>query len=89
MAMTHIILSELGAYESMIDRVRDRPAHDRRYAVDFTKIREELNWQPTIDFEQGLRGTVQWYREHVDWWRAIQTGAYMDYIEAQYGSDAR
>jgi len=89
MAITRMILAELGCDDSMIEPVRDRPAHDRRYAVDFTKIRTELGWQPTIDFGIGLRRTIQWYREHIDWWRAIQTGAYMEYIEAQYGTEAR
>jgi len=83
--LTLSILSELGKDESMIRFVKDRPGHDRRYAIDSSKIRRELNWRPRIDFESGLRATIRWYIEHESWWRAIKSGAYRHYYERQYG----
>ncbi len=84
--LTFAILRELGKDESMIRFVKDRPAHDRRYAIESGKIRRELGWRPRIDFESGLRATVRWYVEHEPWWRAIKSGAYRQYYERQYGA---
>jgi len=84
--LTLAILSELGKDESMIRFVKDRPAHDRRYAIDSGKIRRELGWQPRVDFADGLRATIRWYIEHEAWWRAIKSGAYRLYYERQYGA---
>ena len=61
------ILSLLGKPESLIHHIQDRPGHDRRYAIDASLIRQELGWEPTVDFEEGLKATVQWYRENDDW----------------------
>lgn len=85
LALTRAILREVGSDERMIQRVTDRPAHDRRYAVDSGKLRRELGWAPQIDFATGLRGTVRWYVEHESWWRAIKSGEYQSYYERQYG----
>jgi dTDP-glucose 4,6-dehydratase len=70
------ILSELGKPESLISFVTDRLAHDRRYAIDSTKLRSELDWQPKVAFDAGIRETVEWYRDHGPWWKDILTGAY-------------
>ncbi len=84
--LTHAILSELDRDESMIRPVKDRPAHDRRYAVDFSKITRQLGWTPQIRFADGIHDTVRWYREHESWWRAIKSGEYRHYYERQYGA---
>ena len=62
-----MILGELGQPESLIQYVKDRPGHDRRYAIDATKIRRELGWLPEIGFEQGIRETIAWYRANPAW----------------------
>lgn len=80
------ILSELGKPESLIQFVEDRLGHDRRYAIDATKIRNELGWTPRYTFEEGLRETIQWYVDHQDWWENVQSGEYLKYYEQQYGS---
>lgn len=70
------ILAELGKPESLITHVADRPGHDRRYALDATKIRRELGWRPVYDFETGIRQTIAWYVNHRHWWERIRSGAY-------------
>ncbi len=65
------ILGTLGLPQSLKIYVEDRPGHDRRYLLDSSRIRRELDWQPTIDFEQGLRETVRWYQEHPEWWKPL------------------
>ena len=65
-----------GSYEALRTFVPDRPGHDRRYAIDASKIQRELGWRPSHDFESGLRATVQWYVAHRDWCRAVQSGQY-------------
>jgi len=84
--LTLAILRELDKDESMIRRVKDRLAHDWRYAIDPGKLRRELNWMPKVDFATGLRDTVRWYIEHEAWWRAIKSGEYRHYYEQQYGN---
>jgi dTDP-glucose 4,6-dehydratase len=79
------ILRHLGFDESMIERVKDRPGHDRRYAVDASKLAAEVGWRPRIDFEAGLASTIQWYIDNPAWWRRIKTGEYLHYYERQYG----
>ncbi|MGE4159218.1 MAG: dTDP-glucose 4,6-dehydratase [Planctomycetota bacterium] len=79
------ILRQLGKPESLIKMVADRPGHDRRYAIDAGKIRRELGWEPRTAFKDGLAATIQWYRDHGDWWSGIKSGAYMAYYERMYG----
>ena len=84
------ILDELqpraaGRYADLITYVRDRPGHDRRYAIDPTKIRTELAWEPSHTFEDGMRQTVQWYLDHQDWVAHITSGAYRDWVKTNYG----
>ena len=65
------MLAALGKPQSLKTIVPDRPGHDRRYALDFTKIQRELGWQPTVEFESGLAETVQWYAGNRDWWEPL------------------
>lgn len=81
--VTEIILDELKQDASMIEHVQDRPGHDRRYAVDTTKL-ELLGWKPTVAAEDGLRRTVRWYKDHPEWWQAILSGAFKQYYQQQY-----
>jgi dTDP-glucose 4,6-dehydratase len=84
--ITHFILDRLGKPRSLIRHVKDRPGHDRRYAIDSSKIREELGWRPETPFEEGLERTIRWYRENESWWRKIKSGAYRSYYERMYGN---
>lgn len=78
------ILKELGKSEDLIRFVQDRPGHDRRYAIDATKIRTELGWEPKYTFETGIVKTIQWYLENQKWWERIISGDYQKYYEQQY-----
>ena len=80
------VLDQLGKPHSLIRFVKDRPGHDRRYAMDFSKIERELGWNPTFSFEEGVRLTVEWYKTHQEWWRKIKTGEYLEYYERMYGN---
>lgn len=80
------LLKILGKPESLITYVKDRPGHDRRYAMDATVIQNELGWKPTIDFEQGLRDTVAWYLANREWLDHVRSGAYRDYYSKLYGN---
>lgn len=71
---------------SLIRFVKDRPGHDRRYAIDATKIKTELGWEPSVTFAQGIVKTVDWYLQHRDWVEQVTSGAYRDYYEKQYGA---
>lgn len=82
------ILRLTGASDSLIKYVQDRPGHDRRYAMDATKIRTELGWKPSRDFEAGLAETVAWYRNNKTWWERVRSGAYREYYQQQYGTNA-
>jgi dTDP-glucose 4,6-dehydratase len=84
--LTRTLLRILGKPEKLIRHVADRPGHDRRYAIDCSRIERELGWRPQIPFEQGLRDTVEWYRTHADWVNAIRNGDYRGYYERQYGA---
>jgi dTDP-glucose 4,6-dehydratase len=79
------ILEIVGKPESLIRFVKDRPGHDRRYAMDFSKLKKELAWEPTVPFEEGIKKTVTWYVEHQAWWQRIKTGEYLKYYERMYG----
>ncbi|MBZ4401331.1 dTDP-glucose 4,6-dehydratase [Myxococcus sp. AS-1-15] len=78
------ILGLVGKPESLIQYVKDRPGHDRRYAIDPSKIRAELGWTPAHTFEEGLAQTVRWYVDHPAWWGRVMSGAYRQYFETQY-----
>jgi dTDP-glucose 4,6-dehydratase len=84
--VTRAILRATGKPESLIRYVADRPGHDFRYALDASRARRELGWSPRVTFEEGLRLTARWYREHRAWWERIKSGAYRDYYAAQYGT---
>lgn len=79
-----IILKILGKSESLITYVKDRPGHDRRYAIDSSKIQNELGWKPEHDFENGILKTVEWYNANETWWRKVMSGEYMKYYEQNY-----
>ena len=80
------ILQLMDKNMSMIEEVADRPGHDRRYAVDWTKINTQLGWQPVREFETGLEETINWYMEHTDWWQHVKSGEYKEYYKKQYSS---
>ena len=84
--LTHTLLAILEKPTSLIRYVKDRPGHDRRYAIDSSKAERELGWRPQVTFEEGLRETVRWYRENAAWVANIRTGEYLKYYERQYGS---
>jgi dTDP-glucose 4,6-dehydratase len=84
--LTHALLEATGKPRSLIRYVADRPGHDRRYAIDCSRAEKELGWRPTVPFEEGLRETVRWYREHGDWVANIRNGEYLKYYERQYGN---
>jgi dTDP-glucose 4,6-dehydratase len=86
LSVAKTILDCLKKPHSLIKFVADRPGHDRRYAIDFSKIRKELGWEPRVSFEEGMKETVEWYRTHREWWQKIKTGEYLDYYERMYGS---
>lgn len=81
-----LICKELGKPESLIEFVTDRKGHDLRYAIDPTKIKNELGWYPETDFETGLKKTVKWYLNHREWWEEIVSGEYKNYYEKMYGN---
>jgi dTDP-glucose 4,6-dehydratase len=83
--ITGLILEKLNRPKSLIKYVKDRPAHDRRYALDSSKIRNELGWKPEVSFEKGIARTVDWYIVHQKWWQKIKTGEYLDYYQKHYG----
>ncbi len=79
-----LTLKELGKPESLITYVKDRPGHDRRYAIDASKIQKELGWIPAHKFEEGIEETIQWYLKNRKWWERIISGDYKKYYELQY-----
>ena len=80
------IIRELGKDESLIQFVTDRPGHDRRYAIDPTKIKTELGWEPTTLFNEGIKKTIQWYLDNKVWWERILSGEYQSYYEKMYSN---
>lgn len=79
------ILKALDKPETLIQFVTDRPGHDRRYAIDPTKIEKELGWKPKHNFDTGIQETIRWYLENEDWWKNILSGDYQNYFEKMYG----
>ena len=87
--VVRLILKALNKPESLIEHVADRKGHDRRYAIDPSKIRRELGWSPATRFEDGIARTIEWYLTHRPWWEHIISGAYADYYERMYGNRER
>jgi len=79
-----LILKELGKDESLITFVKDRPGHDRRYAIDATKIKTKLNWKPNHTFETAIKETISWYLQNKSWWEEIISGDYLNYYKKWY-----
>jgi dTDP-glucose 4,6-dehydratase len=75
-----------GPYQRLITYVKDRPGHDRRYAIDARKIERELGWRPAETFDTGIRKTVRWYLEHADWVAQVQSGSYRDWVSTNYAA---
>ena len=84
-AIVQRIVAILGAPPSLITHVTDRPAHDRRYAMNSAKARAALGWTPRWKFEDGLAATIEWYRAHEAWWRAVKDGSYRKFYDTWYG----
>lgn len=80
------VIRELGKSEDLITYVTDRPGHDMRYAIDPTKIHEELGWLPETKFDDGIKKTIKWYLDNKKWWENIISGEYQNYYEKQYGN---
>jgi dTDP-glucose 4,6-dehydratase len=78
-----------GESEALITYVKDRPGHDRRYAIDATKINKELGWKPSVTFEEGLKQTIGWYLENPQWLEHVTSGQYLSYYKMQYDSDEK
>lgn len=87
--IVRMILDYLKAPESLIQFVKDRPGHDLRYAIDASKLENELEWKPAFRFEEALPLTIEWYLSHRDWMERVKTGDYRDYYQQQYGSRIR
>lgn len=85
-SVTAMILSSLGKPDNLIRHVEDRIGHDRRYAVDYTKIKQELGWEPKVKFDDGLQRTIEWYSDNTTWWNRVKSGEYMKFYEINYGS---
>jgi dTDP-glucose 4,6-dehydratase len=82
--IVRLVLRLLGKPESLISFVRDRPGHDRRYAIDAAKIEQDLGWRPGRTFEVGIEQTVNWYVANERWWRRVMSGEYLEYYKRQY-----
>ncbi|MGG6433243.1 dTDP-glucose 4,6-dehydratase [Anoxybacillus sp. D401a] len=83
--IVHLIVEKLGVSKDLIKYVADRPGHDRRYAIDPTKIMTELGWKPQYTFEKGIVETIQWYIDNQEWWKNIKSREYMNYYQKQHG----
>jgi dTDP-glucose 4,6-dehydratase len=77
------------SYRDQITFVTDRPGHDRRYAIDARKLERELGWKPAETFDTGIRKTVEWYLANAEWVRNVQSGAYREWVQKQYGAPAK
>ena len=78
------IIKLLNKNDDSIEFVKDRPGHDRRYAVDWSKIKNELGWEPQGNFDELLEKTVNWYKDNQDWWKSVKNGEYKKYYKEQY-----
>ena len=87
--ITKKILELMGKSGEMIEYVKDRPGHDFRYAMDITKAKNELGWEPEVSFEDGLKKTIEWYKNNEEWWRNIKSGKYQDYYKKQYSHELK
>jgi len=87
--ITDLVLSATGKPASLVRYVADRPGHDRRYAIDATKLRTELAWRPRWDFRDGIAETVAWYKNNRSWWERVKSGEYRRYYEKMYGKRLR
>lgn len=81
-----MIIRLMGKSEESIEFVKDRPGHDVRYAIDWSKTKEELGYEPAFSFEEYLKKTIDWYVENQDWWKRVKSGAYQEYYAKQYGN---
>jgi dTDP-glucose 4,6-dehydratase len=84
LTITKEILKQLGKPETLIQFVKDRLGHDRRYAIDSTKIQRELGWRPRVPLADGISRTVNWYKQHRHWWERIKSGEYQKYYDKLY-----
>jgi len=82
----NLMLNRLGKPQSLIKHVTDRPGHDRRYAIDASKIIKELDWQPSVNFAEGINRTIDWYLKSTDWLANVVSGDYQKYYESMYGN---
>ena len=86
--ITQKILELMKKKNNQIEYVADRPGHDKRYSIDFSKIKEKLEWQPQTSFADGLQKTIDWYKSNESWWKNIKSGEYKEYYKKQYGKIA-
>ena len=86
MEITLLLLELLEKPKSLIRYVADRPGHDLRYAIDCTKAERELGWKPQVSFNDGLRATIDWYRQNAGWVSRVKSGEYRKYYTEQYGA---
>jgi dTDP-glucose 4,6-dehydratase len=84
----HMLLAATGRPESLIQYVKDRPGHDRRYALSSEKLTAQTGWRPLVDFETGLARTIEWYRSNAGWVERVRSGAYREYYQQNYGARA-
>ena len=77
--------NKVGSSEKLITYVQDRPGHDKRYAIDAKKLKNELGWEPSLQFEEGLEKTIKWYLLNQNWMKNITSGEYQNYYKQQYG----
>lgn len=84
LTMAHRLLRVMRKPETLLTYVKDRPGHDRRYALDSAKMEKELGWKPAISLDEGLRQTIDWYQSNSDWMAGVRKGAYLSYYEKYY-----
>jgi dTDP-glucose 4,6-dehydratase len=87
--IARVILTSVGKGQELISFVKDRPGHDRRYAIDPSKIERELGWKPQIPFDEGMESTIRWYRDNRSWVDHVRSGEYASYYERMYGQRQR